>query len=731
MEATIRQGLRLRESAWHRFHYAALMDRTGEAVWVAHSLGGAPASLSQLPAVTGGMATARLVDLRASILARRRPHVAIISVLYRKADVVGLFLDMLCRQRYDGPMTIVFVDDCSPDDSVARAHGHRCERASAWPINLGMRIIRNQENLGNCASRNRGVAAVEADVYVVIDCDCLLNQDFVAAHADQHALPSTGVVCGPLNIESRGRDPVALVEHLELHPEEILQEAQLQDDIQPDAFVNCITRNFSIQRCHIPAKGLFDENFAYSARPGAGFGWEDVELGYRLYRAGVPIAFTERAFAVHVTHPSSVAEARQCVGSAQNFRLLFDTHPELALVVRRWSTETARRIEAWARQLGVEEDPAVQHIVERFALHQARLGPFLQVWQTRKRRLRILSYRWHAGHQYELHKLPHDFTLVTGLGERMTDVWSYEQRPLRPNVRFLPASAVSARDYDLAILHFDENSLTPDLGTGTLGQDWGRAFRHFLREFQLPKVAICHGTPQFVGQYAATREPIEQFEIHEAERRWLVNVLRDVPVVVNSWQALDEWGFQKGRVIWHGFDPQEFPPATRCRQVLSHGEDSWRPHYRGKHVLQRVRDILGEETLIETSDHPQAVLRPRLGNEFARANFRAYVDWIRSFTVYLNTTIRSPMPRARAEAMMCGVIPISLRNHDVEHFIRHGVNGFWGDSAEELAEYIVFLLRDPRATLQISEAARRTAMDVFNHDRYLMEWTALLTEVLA
>jgi glycosyltransferase involved in cell wall biosynthesis len=111
------------------------------------------------------------------------------------------------------------------------------------------------------------------------------------------------------------------------------------------------------------------------------------------------------------------------------------------------------------------------------------------------------------------------------------------------------------------------------------------------------------------------------------------------------------------------------------------------------------------------------------------AQFRAYVDRIRSFTVYLNTTLRSPMPRSRGEAMMCGVVPVSLRNHDVEHFIRHGVNGFYADSPEELAEYVRFLIRHPEAAGRVSAAARRTALDVFNHDRYLAEWTALLGEV--
>jgi glycosyltransferase involved in cell wall biosynthesis len=76
--------------------------------------------------------------------------------------------------------------------------------------------------------------------------------------------------------------------------------------------------------------------------------------------------------------------------------------------------------------------------------------------------------------------------------------------------------------------------------------------------------------------------------------------------------------------------------------------------------------------------------------------------------------------------MMCGVIPVSLRNHDVDHFIINGVNGFYGDSPEELVDAIRFLLSNERARARIAKAARKTAAQTFNHDRFLSEWTLLL-----
>ena len=45
-----------------------------------------------------------------------------------------------------------------------------------------------------------------------------------------------------------------------------------------------------------------------------------------------------------------------------------------------------------------------------------------------------------------------------------------------------------------------------------------------------------------------------------------------------------------------------------------------------------------------------------VGNAYALAKFRRYVDELRRYSVYFNPTLRSPMPRARGEPMMCGVV---------------------------------------------------------------------------
>jgi len=685
----------------------------------------------RLPVFVTSGAQVRIFDKVASAyVARRLPKVSIITILSGKAEQLAWSIWSYFAQSYSGEIEVIYVDDDSRDNSsiIVEREFSKNHDVSPDARRLSYRIITNGRNLGNCVSRNRGIEAASGDIFIIIDADCVLNANFIAAHVDAHSYLDCEVVVGPLNIETYGVSPDEKLAQLEQDSSLILTEAELQDRINLESFLNCITRNFSIKRAAV-VEELFDQEFSYSRSPTSGFGWEDVEMGYRLYKRGCRIKFTHEAFSVHISHPSSIPEEEKPKRSLKNFRKLFDKHPELGCVARRWSIQVFEQLAEWLRRV----DKEYKRNPDLAAL-QARFSEFLNIalLASKKRPLRILTYRWHVPHQYELYKTGHQFFLVTGLGTPMCESWEFNQRPWPGNVRFVSAADIAGMDFDAAILHFDENVLSWENTNGKVGQDWGATFRWFVENIDLPKVAICHGTPQFYGQYTPGYDKRDLMQVIEPARQRLVKYVTDIEIVCNSHQAQREWGFHRSRVIWHGFDPTEFPPSTYERGILSPLGPlvSSRPHYRGYYLYQQVFN----------SDFPAEFLPSRLtvpnpdidytGNIFALGKYRNYIDQLRKYSVYFNPTLRSPMPRARAEPMMCGLVTVNANNHDVDMFIKNGVNGFYSNDAGELREQLLFLMRHSDAARKIGAEARRTALDVFNHDRYLSEWTALLRSIV-
>lgn len=549
--------------------------------------------------------------------------------------------------------------------------------------------------LGAADPVERFLGATEAEsagIRLLLDGPWLVNRDFVAAHMFEHLDPSVRAVVGPPPVRPGPGEHEGLVAALESDPEALRALAAGDDPVQLDSFVNLARAPFSLKRGPPPAFAPGD------APPEPEPGWRRIALGYQLYLDGGRIQYTNRALALAaVAEPALPDTALPPSGAAW----LAEQHEDFPLTARRWLTS-----------IGVPPSGAVPS------------APF--VARRPARALRVLSYRWHVPHQYELYKLPHQFTLATDAGENgMTNHWDFEQRPLRPNVRFAPAAQIDPAEFDVAIAHFDENVLAPELCNGVVPLAWGDPFR-WLMSLPLPKVAICHGTPQFVGQYGLDPNPIHRFELHEAERARLVAFTKEALVVCNSHQAEAEWGFARSQVIWHGFDPNEFPPGKGDLDVLALGGDWKRPHYRGAWEELDVRARLHPDIRVETAHHAGGAGEIRNGNPYAVARFHGYAARIGRFKTYLNTTLRSPMPRSRGEAMMTGAAPVCLDNHDVSLFIENGVNGFYSKDSAELADFLNHVCRNEASARRISAAARRTALDVFNHDRYLAAWTELL-----
>lgn len=662
-----------------------------------------------------------------------RPSFTIISILYNKANEVEYFLESLRRQNYQGDYEVLLINDCSPDDSVGVVQRFEHWRLPLPDSNPGMRlrIVSTAENSGNCVCRNLGQEAADGDILVIVDADCMFNEDYLSVHAAAYAYDDCDAAIGPMDIETGERDPFAVLNRYEVDFRLADPEAGYQDPINPDSFVNCVTRNFSIRRDfarrHLGGV-LFDEVFTYSAKPDSGFGWEDVELGCRLFEAGARLVYLPRAVSLHVSHPCKTHEKDKGLRSLRNFRRLHEKHPDLVLQSRQWSVRTYTFILDWVRgQTGtLETNEDYRFLEAHFKPHL----PFLRL-PGKERRLRVLTYRWHCPYQFQLMRLPHDFTLCVDGGTDLCQTWELQKRPLPACAVTLPWDRVDPRDYDVALLPFDENFQHPELGRGEVPLDWGRTFMRAIAEWDIPKIGICHGTPQFYGQYNAEYDKANLMQVIEENRQEARRCLGDMPVVFCTHQQREEWDVPGGRTIWHGFASHEYPRGSHDKGVLSMTRVALlnRPWYNGLFINDAVRDLLGDDIPFEHLLVP-APISPPYNNAWAVSLYQNYAREVGRYSIYFNPTIRSPMPWSRTEAMLTGLVSVSLRNYDVDLFIQNGVDGFFGDTPEELADQLRFLMRHPAERARMADASRRTAWRLFNQDRWLDDWTRMLRETI-
>lgn len=669
-----------------------------------------------------------------------RPLVTVVSIIYRKEAEIGFFLESLKRQDFGGKFELILVDDCSPDNTVKVVEEFvRWSRFSAsHNSRLNIRILRNATNIGNCGSRNKGIAEASGDVVIIVDADCMLNRSFVRRHYEAYMHGDCDIAIGPKGIETNEQSPLHCLNFYEADFRKAERDARPQDPLNQDSFVNCVTRNFSVRRRFIEERlggVLFDEQFSYSSHPDSGFGWEDIEMGCRSFKAAARIKYLPDTFSIHVSHPTSEHSGDKPLRSLKNFRRLHQKHPDLHLISRQWTLATEQAITKWASKAGADLSKNEDHKWLKDHLRPFGGAPAVR---RHEKRLRILTYRWHCPHQYELYKLNHRFTLVTGAGSSLSESWEWRQRPMPPNARFCNRDAIRLNDFDLAIVHFDENVLHPEvsfnpvIGRNMLPPDWGKTFRWFLQNCSLPMIAVCHGTPQFVGQYNPQYAEADLGQVIEKSREELVRTLSSVTVVCNSHQAAQEWGFKKSRVIWHGFSPSDFPPGKHDKGVLTMADRAMRnrPHYNGWFCFSNVLAQLdGKLKLVHLEPPaPSPNYKPDT-QDWAVVKYHNYVRELSSYSIYFNPTVRSPMPRTRGEAMMAGLISVSKDNHDVSMFIKNSVNGFYSNDDAELAKYLLFLDRNEAAREKIRAESIQLARDVFNQDRYLGAWSELLHEV--
>ncbi len=244
------------------------------------------------------------------------PSLAVVIPTHNRRAILERTLDALAAQS-QRDYRVVVVDDGSTDGTWEWLQSRA---ASAHPPQLA---VLRQQNLGQGRARNLALRQVEEELVLFLGDDIIPRPDFIAEHRAAHARSGARRErLGVVGFTDWRRSEMRVTPALEMANLEGHQFgfAHMQPG-QEVPFTCFYTSNLSLPRALLGDEP-FDAGFT-------SYGWEDIELGYRLSLAGLELVYHPAASAEHL-HPMTLGDlfARQrLVG--KGLRSLWKLHPEL------------------------------------------------------------------------------------------------------------------------------------------------------------------------------------------------------------------------------------------------------------------------------------------------------------------------------------------------------------------------------------------------------------------
>lgn len=247
---------------------------------------------------------------------------SVIIPTYNKAPRLDLCLASIELQTFNkNEFEVIIVDDGSVDETG--------EIVNSYSDKLPIRYI-YQSNHGRSIARNNGIEQASGEIVVFSDDDVIWDSRFLEVHYEKQGAGS--VVHGEIrtlpllyffldpqknilfpsfkdrSALKRTSSPVLSKEHIYNDfqkkivrkstcdsLEKVIQRILL-DKVYPLSWLACTGANFSL-----PLKWLHDVG-GFNPTLGQKWGWEDFELGYKLFQRGYPFSLSKEACNYHMAH---------------------------------------------------------------------------------------------------------------------------------------------------------------------------------------------------------------------------------------------------------------------------------------------------------------------------------------------------------------------------------------------------------------------------------------------
>jgi GT2 family glycosyltransferase len=231
------------------------------------------------------------------------------ALLLRVLESLGT--QTLATSRFE---VVVVCDGCT--DGTAEA-----ARGWAAACSVALRVL-EQPTAGAAAARNRGARAAAAPLLLFLDDDMIAAPGLLQAHVDHHAKAPGTIVIGAVPVDPSS--PVSfLTAGLAAWAER--RDARLSAPGASVPVEDVLTGQISVARVTFEALGGFDPRFT----AGGAYGGEDVDLGWRARRQGIPIVYEPRAVSYQVYDKTFAALRRDVRSAGAADVRMARLHPEI------------------------------------------------------------------------------------------------------------------------------------------------------------------------------------------------------------------------------------------------------------------------------------------------------------------------------------------------------------------------------------------------------------------
>lgn len=238
------------------------------------------------------------------------PKVSVVIPTKNRSALVAEAIDRVesqtvPREQYE----VIVVDNDSVDDTRSVLE----QKARTYPnLTFGF-----QDKRGAAATRNAGLRMAKNELILFIDDDVQAEPSLIQAHIDCHQKDADASVIGAITVPwGDTTDPFLryLRDHRIFNP--------YTPSKGPIDFSYYHTCNVSTPTNVLLKVGGFNESFQI-------YGMEDIELGYRLEKAGCRMVFSPEAKAIHYQFPTYDYFIERCEQAGYSLGQLIQLHPEL------------------------------------------------------------------------------------------------------------------------------------------------------------------------------------------------------------------------------------------------------------------------------------------------------------------------------------------------------------------------------------------------------------------